>query len=98
MKARLLTRRGEVRIPERRPRLWSAFAYRDFRLLWTGLLVSNVGWWMQFTSLTYLVGVVLAKGPAQSALNLGLLGAARSVPVLLLSPLAGFVADHVPRR
>jgi len=88
----------EARIPERAPRLFSAFAYRDFRLLWTGLLIANVGWWMQFTSLTYLVGVVLAKGAAQSALNLGLLGAARSVPVLLLSPLAGFVADHFPRR
>lgn len=53
---------------------------------------------MQFTSLTYLVGVVLAHGAAQSALNLGLLGASRSVPVLLLSPLSGFVADRFPRR
>lgn len=98
MKAPLLTRRGEVRIPERRPRLWSAFAYRDFRLLWFGLLVSNVGWWMQFTSMTYLAGVILAHNAAQSSLNLGLLGAARCVPVLLLSPLSGFVADHFPRR
>jgi MFS family permease len=98
MKARLQSRRGEVRIPERHPRLWSAFAYRDFRLLWLGLLVSNVGWWMQFTSMTYLVGVILTHNAAQSSLNLGLLGAARCVPVLLLSPLSGFVADHLPRR
>ncbi|MBV8074636.1 MAG: MFS transporter, partial [Candidatus Eremiobacteraeota bacterium] len=94
----LLTQRGEPRIPERRPRLWSAFAYRDFRLLWSGLFVSNIGFWMQFTSMTYLVGVVLANGAAQSALSLGILGAVRSVPVLLLSPLSGFVADHFPRR
>ncbi|MGH7659405.1 MAG: MFS transporter [Vulcanimicrobiaceae bacterium] len=98
MRATSIPPRDEGRIPERAPRLFSAFAYRDFRLLWTGLLISNVGWWMQFTSLTYLVGVVLAKGPAQSALNLGLLGAVRSVPVLLLSPLAGLVADRYPRR
>lgn len=98
MRATPLSLHEEGRIPERAPRLLSAFAYHDFRLLWTGLLVSNVGWWMQFTSLTYLVGVVLAHSAAQSALNLGLLGASRSVPVLLLSPLSGFVADHFPRR
>ena len=90
--------RGEPRIPERRARLWSAFAYRDFRLLWTGLLISNIGTWMQFTSMTYLVGVMLAHSAAQGALNLGLLGAARAIPVLLLSPISGFVADHYPRR
>jgi MFS family permease len=98
MRAHPLPLHDEARIPERRPRLWSAFAYRDFRLLWAGLLVSNLGWWMQFTSLTYLVGVNLAAGAAQSALNLGLLGAARCIPVLVLSPLSGFVADHFPRR
>lgn len=90
--------RGEPRIPERRARLLSAFAYRDFRLLWFGLLISNIGTWMQFTSMTYLVGVLLAPSAAQSALNLGVLGAARSIPVLLLSPISGFVADHFPRR
>ncbi|MBV8600939.1 MAG: MFS transporter [Candidatus Eremiobacteraeota bacterium] len=94
----LVRERGEERIPERRARLWSAFAYRDFRLLWTGLFVSNIGFWMQFTSLTYLVGVILAHNAAQSALSLGILGAVRSIPVLLLSPISGFVADHFPRR
>ena len=98
MRAARPARIQEGRIPERAPRLFSAFAYHDFRLLWTGLLISNIGWWMQFTSLTYLVGVVLAGNAAQSALNLGLLGASRSIPVLIFSPLSGFVADHFPRR
>lgn len=88
----------EPRIPQRRPKLWSAFAYHDFRMLWIGLLIANVGFWMQFTSLTYLVGVLLSGNASQSALNLGLVGAARSIPVLIFSPLAGFVADHFPRR
>lgn len=98
MKAPPQTRHDEPRIPERRLRLWSAFEHHDFRMLWLGLLVANVGFWMQFTSMTYLVGVVLAKTAAQGALNLALVGAARSIPVLLLSPLSGFVADHFPRR
>ncbi len=34
----------------------------------------------------------------QAALDLGFLGAARAVPVLLLSPIAGVVADTLPRR
>ncbi|MGA3036316.1 MAG: MFS transporter [Vulcanimicrobiaceae bacterium] len=98
MKTSLVPHIDEPRIPERKLRLWSAFAHRDFRLLWIGLLISNVGFWMQFTSLTYLVGVVLAHNAAQSALNLGLVGAARSLPVFAFSPIAGFIADHFPRR
>ena len=98
MKTSLVPHIDEPRIPERKLRLWSAFAYRDFRLLWSGLLIANVGFWMQFTSLTYLVGVVLAHSAAQSAFNLGLIGAARSLPVFMFSPIAGFMADHFPRR
>jgi MFS family permease len=98
VKTSLVPHIDEPRLPERKLRLWSAFEYRDFRLLWIGLLVANVGFWMQFTSLTYLVGVVLAHNAAQSAFNLGLIGAARSIPVFLFSPIAGFMADHFPRR
>jgi MFS family permease len=98
MKTSLVPQIDEQRIPERKLRLWSAFAYRDFRLLWFGLAVANVGFWMQFTSMTYLVGVVLAHSAAQSAFNLGLVGAARSIPVFAFSPIAGFIADHFPRR
>ena len=36
--------------------------------------------------------------PHAAALDLGILGASRAIPVLLLSPLAGVVADHLPRR
>jgi MFS family permease len=89
---------GEPRIPERRPHPLGALGFRDFRLLISGQLVSQLGTWMQFTSLTYFLGVVLARSQAQSALNLGFLAAAQAIPVLLLSPIAGFVADRHPRR
>jgi MFS family permease len=75
----------------------AALKFRDYRLLWIGLLISNLGSWMQFTSQGFLVAQI-AGSPHQAALDLGFLGAARAVPVLLCSPIAGVVADTLPRR
>jgi len=75
----------------------ASLRFRDFRLLWIGLLISNLGTWMQFTAMGYYVAQ-LAVTPHRAALYLGILGASRALPVLLLSPVAGVVADMVPRR
>jgi len=83
--------------PKRRSSALEPFRYRDFRLLWFGLLISNIGTWMQVTALGYLV-VKIAGTPALASLYVGVLGAASSVPVIVLSPLAGVVADRFPRR
>ncbi len=83
-----------------RPRsvsIFTALRYRDFRLLWIGLLISNLGTWMQFTAMGFFVAQI-ARTPHLAALDLGILGAARAVPVIVLSPLAGVVADVLPRR
>jgi MFS family permease len=87
----------EQPIPRRRSTLLMPFRYRDFRLLFAGLLVSNLGTWMQITALGYMV-VQLAGSAKLAALNVGILGASSAVPVVLLSPLAGVVADRFPRR
>ena len=52
---------------------------------------------MQFTAMGFFVAR-MAGSAHQAALDLGILGASRAVPVLLLSPPAGVVADHLPRR
>lgn len=88
---------AEPRVPDRRPGFFGAFRFRDFRLLWAGLLVSNLGTWMQFTALGYYVAA-LAPNSQVGALDIGLLGAARALPALVLSPFAGVVADRYPRR
>jgi MFS family permease len=88
---------AEPRIPDRRPGFFGPFRFHDFRLLWSGLLVSNLGTWMQFTALGFYVASMAPNGRVGS-LDIGLLGAARAVPVLILSPLAGVVADRYPRR
>ncbi|MGA8839185.1 MAG: MFS transporter, partial [Candidatus Aquilonibacter sp.] len=77
--------------------IFAALRFRDYRLLWIGLLVSNLGSWMQFTAQGYFVAQ-RAGSPHRAALDLGILGAARAIPVLLLSPVAGVVADTLPRR
>jgi MFS family permease len=88
---------GEPRFSGRRPGFLGALRFHDFRLLWGGLLVSNLGTWMQFTALGYEV-VHLAPNSHLASLYVGLIGASRAVPVLLFSPFAGVVADRFPRR
>ncbi len=87
----------EAPIPRRRSTVLDTFRFRDFRLLWSGLLVSNLGTWMQFTTLGYVV-VKLAGTPAHAALDVGILGACNAIPALIFSPLAGVAADRYPRR
>jgi MFS family permease len=88
---------AEEDAPPQRPPFLAAFRFRDFRLLWFGLSISSLGTWVQFTGLGYEV-VHIAPNPHLGALYLGLIGASRAIPVLLLSPIAGVVADRLPRR
>lgn len=66
---------------------------RNFRLLWTGLLISQTGSWMQFIALGYLVDQ-LTKAP----IYLGLLGLSQAVPRLMFAFLGGVAADRFNRR
>ena len=88
---------SEPRIPARRGGFLAPFRSRDFALLWSGLLVSNLGTWMQFTALGYFVAAQ-APNAAEGSFAIGLIGAARALPVLAFSPIAGVVADRYPRR
>ena len=84
-------------VPRPRSALLVPFRSRDFRLLWFGMLCSNLGTWMQFTTLGYLV-VKLAGTPRLAALDVGILGASSAIPAVLFSPLGGVAADRFPRR
>jgi predicted MFS family arabinose efflux permease len=78
----------------------AAFRERDFRLLWSGLGVSNVGTWMQTFGIGWLMVqlAVSSHYPELSPFYLGLVGATRAAPALLLGFVAGAVADHFDRR
>lgn len=76
-----------------RPRPLSPLRYRNFRLLWSGLVISNAGGWMQFTALGYLLDD-LTRAPVY----LGILGLVQAVPRLLFAFLGGVLADRLDRR
>ena len=66
---------------------------RDFALVWSAALVSNVGSWMQ----TVAVGVLVTTRTHQAGWT-GLVAAAAFLPMGLLSPVGGAMADRVDRR
>ncbi|MGH2461330.1 MAG: MFS transporter [Chloroflexota bacterium] len=70
-----------------------ALRHRDFRLFYTGQLISLVGTWMQGLAQSWLVLVL-----TNSALALGLVGALQFLPVLLFSAFGGALADRAPKR
>src|ERR1700690_363117 len=71
---------------------FAALGYRNFKLIWSGLIVSNVGTWMQNVANGWLV-LQLTNSP----LWLGLLGLSFALPMIILPPLAGAVVDRVNR-
>lgn len=86
-------RLGAATLAAPRVSAFSPLRHRNFRLLWTGLLISNTGSWMQFVALGYLVDRL-----TQSPLYLGLLAATQAVPRLLFALLGGTAADRLNRR
>ncbi len=79
----------EMAQPRRR---YAALHYRNFTLLWSGLIVSNMGTWMQNVANGWLV-LQLTNSP----LWLGLLGLSFAVPMILIPPFAGAIVDRVNR-
>jgi MFS family permease len=75
-----------------RARRLGALRHRQFSLLWAGLLISNSGTWMQSTAQSYLVYQLTS-----SPLALGLLGFSFALPMLLLPPFGGVIADRIDR-
>jgi MFS family permease len=71
-----------------------ALYYRDFRLMWIGLLISAVGTWMQIVAQALLV-VKLTSG---SAFALGLVSLAQAVSFLLFALAGGAIADKFDKR
>lgn len=84
-----------------------ALRYRDFRLIWTGELVSTIGSQMQLVAIDWHVfqllrGQVVTVSPSielsAEALGLGLLGLARVIPIVIFALIGGMLADSLDRR
>ena len=74
-------------------RVFKAFQYRDFRLMWTGACVSSIGTWMQNLAQAWLV-LELSNSPFLLGLDAFLAG----LPIFLFSLVGGVVADRIERR
>jgi len=77
----------------RRLRTFAALRHREFRLLWSGQATTSMAGWMDQVARGWLM-YELTSSPLQLGLVLGI----RAIPILVLSPVAGSVADHYPRR
>ncbi len=71
----------------------AALGHRNYRLYWSGQVVSLVGTWMQSVSLPWLV-LLLGGSP----LELGTVLALQFAPATLLAPLGGVMADRIDKR
>jgi predicted MFS family arabinose efflux permease len=74
-------------------RVFKAFHYRDFRLLWAGAFMSSIGTWMQELAQNWLVLDI-----SKNAFLLGLDSFLGEIPILFLSLVGGVVADRMDRR
>jgi MFS family permease len=70
----------------------SVLRNRNFTLLWVGLVTSNSGSWMQIVAQGWLVYKLTG-----SAFALGVVGMAKAIPMLILPPMGGVIADRLPR-
>ena len=70
-----------------------ALRYRNYRLFFGGQGVSLIGTWMQRIAMSWLVYRL-----TNSAFLLGLVGFTSQIPLFLLTPFAGVLADRMNRR
>jgi MFS family permease len=75
-------------------RVFKAFQYRDFRLMWIGACTSSIGSWMQIMAQAWLVYGLSHN----SAFLLGLDAFLGSIPIFLFSLVGGVMADRFDRR
>ena len=74
-------------------RVFHAFSYRDFRLLWFGAFTSSSGTWLQEAALTWILYSTTHK--ARYPAFLAFLSAA---PIILFTLIGGVIADRIDRR
>jgi len=74
-------------------RVFKAFEYRDFRVMWIGACTSTIGTWMQIVAQAWLVWEL-----THSAFLLGLDTFLGGIPVFLFSLFGGVLADRFERR
>lgn len=74
-------------------RTFTSLRHRNYRLYWSGQMISLMGYGMQIVGQSWLVLEL-----THSAWQLGLVGALQALPILLFSIFGGVYADRWPKR
>ena len=74
-------------------RIFKAFQYRDFRLMWVGACTSSIGTWMQIVAQSWLIYRL-----SHSKFLLGLDQFLGGIPIFMFSLIGVVIADRVERR
>ena len=93
MKQSIITKKPHIPRPSRVSTTVRALKHRNFQLFFSGQLISLVGTWMQSVAQAWLV-----YRKTGSSLLLGSVGFASQIPVFLVAPLGGIVADRHNRH
>ncbi|MBI4301192.1 MAG: MFS transporter [Chloroflexi bacterium] len=72
---------------------FSSLGYRDFRLLWIGMLGHSGSLWMEAIARNWLIWEMTHSGVLLGVVNL-----MRAIPMLTIGPLAGVLADRLDKR
>lgn len=75
--------------------MFASMAIPNYRIFFVGTLMANLGQWIARTAQSWLVLVILTHGNASA---LGWVTAINFLPLLLLTPWAGALADRFPKR
>jgi MFS family permease len=82
-----------VAAPSRWQTAGRALRHRNFQLFFSGQLISLIGTWMQTVAQSWLVYRLTGSG-----LLLGAVGFSSQIPVFLVAPIGGIVADRANRQ
>jgi predicted MFS family arabinose efflux permease len=74
-------------------RVFKAFHYRDFRLMWIGACTSSIGSWMQNLAQSWLIYTL-----TDSKFLLALDQVLNGLPIFIFSLFGGVLADRIDRR
>jgi MFS family permease len=83
----------ETKPPSRLAETFRALRHRNYQLFFSGQLISLIGTWMDQVAESWLVYRLTG-----SALLLGTVAFASQIPVFLLAPIGGALADRMDRR
>lgn len=76
------------------PGRFAVFSNRNFTIFWLSLIVTNTGTWMAGVAEGWLITDL---EPERKSFYLGLIAIAFAIPMMVLPPIGGIIADRLPK-